>query len=219
MFPVIALHSILISSAFALNSINWSIVDHITLNGDFTSASLKTNSQPTTSSYNLIISLPDSSFIRVPINGQVHSSCSFDKDYIFLGGSFTSINNTMHNSIVKFNTNTMKFQSLNNGLVGSVSSLFCDLETNLVIVGGRFLAPDSSSSFNLIQWDGVSWKSIGFKGVDGKVNAISSDVGGSLLVGGSFTSTHDSLLLDPFAQLASFSSAVSFIHVGSFYSH
>jgi hypothetical protein len=128
---------------------------------------------------------------RAVFDGNV-TSYSVCRDDIYLGGYFTTVNQTIRsNHIVKYNIQSNQFQSLLQGLNGPVYTLYCDELDQILYVGGNFSLQTGS---NVAQWSlaNQSWSPLPWLGFNGPVHTITKNVKyNTLLFGGQFDATED----------------------------
>ncbi|KAG2145943.1 cortical protein marker for cell polarity-domain-containing protein [Suillus bovinus] len=122
--------------------------------------------------------------------GLIRSGCAIN-DIFYLAGSFSSIGNTSvsASNIASYMPSSGVFAALgSNGPNGPVYSLYCDISTSQLWVGGSFTSPGSSVAI----WDtkSNSWSAPPFKGFTGdgrEVLSITSNASeNSLFFAGSF---------------------------------
>jgi hypothetical protein len=102
---------------------------------------------------------------------------------LFVGGNFTSLGGMEAPGIARYDP-TADFVTSLPDLSGTVSSLLCDQESNVVYVGGDFKIDNSS---NAVSWVGSSgWSSLPFGGFNGPVTSILKADSGHIIFGGSF---------------------------------
>lgn len=130
------------------------------------------------------------------LQGNITSSCVFQNS-VYFGGYFETVNQTYPaHHIVKFDTQTNQFQSLNEGLNGPVYSLYCDALDQILYVGGNFSSPiDTNSTMsNVAAWNirNSSWALLPWKGFNGPVYTITKNIKyNTILFGGHFDATGD----------------------------
>lgn len=128
--------------------------------------------------------------------GNITSSCMFQNS-IYFGGQFETVNQTyLVHHIVKFDTQTNQFQSLNQGLNGPVYSLYCDELDQILYIGGNFSSPiqTNSTMSNVASWNikNSSWSLLPWKGFNGPVYTITKNKKfNTILFGGHFDATGD----------------------------
>ncbi|KAG1771848.1 cortical protein marker for cell polarity-domain-containing protein [Suillus occidentalis] len=122
--------------------------------------------------------------------GSIQSGCAIN-DIFYFAGSFSSIGNTSvsASNIASYTPSSGVFAALgSNGPNGPIYSLYCDVSTGQLWVGGHFTSPGSSVAI----WDtkSNSWSAPPFKGFTGdgaEVLSITSNASeNSLLFAGSF---------------------------------
>ncbi|KAI8642326.1 cortical protein marker for cell polarity-domain-containing protein [Parasitella parasitica] len=150
-------------------------------------SNVKSNNQFESIDSTNLIQQKDDVFEKIAtFSGNITAYCSIEND-IYLGGYFKTVNETLFNHIVKYNTQSNQFQPLAQGLNGSVYSLYCDEIDNVVYVGGNFTG-------NAIQWDTTNnqWVQVPWKGFNGPVYTITKNKKYStILFGGRFDATSD----------------------------
>lgn len=134
-----------------------------------------------------LIQQKDNIFEKIAtFDGNITASCTIGND-IYLGGQFETVNETIFNHIVKYNTQSNQFQPLEQGINGSIYSLYCDEIDDIVYVGGNFTQ-------NAIQWDikNNQWIQVPWKGFNGPVYTITrNNKYNTILFGGRFDATGD----------------------------
>ncbi|KAG2219729.1 hypothetical protein INT45_007768 [Circinella minor] len=118
---------------------------------------------------------------------------------LYIGGSFTTLNNTLMNRIARYNQISQTFDTLGQGLDGAVYALYCDSDT--VYVGGDFTVPIGISNDTLTSFGGhaavwhinnQTWGSVPWKGFNGPVYTITRNaLMNTILFGGRFEATGD----------------------------
>lgn len=108
-------------------------------------------------------------------------------DTVYVGGGFTRAGGISANRIASWNAVTQKWSALSSGINGSVYGLA--VHGTDVFAGGDFSAAGGISTENIARWDGTRWNTLG-TGLDfnGRVNAVAVDEGGTVVVGGDFSS-------------------------------
>lgn len=156
------------------------------------------------------------------INGIIYDSCVLS-DVLYFAGNFTMVNGITVNNIASMNLTNTEIHPLNYGLDGTVNSVYCEVYTNELYVGGSFLAPvnsmtsysNSLSQFggNIALWKNNQWYGLPWKGFDGPVYSIvKKNYTSTLFFGGNFDTTADGQLYHaPASQPIAISSTVSFI--------
>ncbi|KAI9264062.1 cortical protein marker for cell polarity-domain-containing protein [Phascolomyces articulosus] len=136
-------------------------------------------------------------------NGNIFTTCmiptsssTFD---LYIGGSFTTFNNTPINRIARYNPTNGTFDTLDQGLDGTVYALYCD--TDAVYVGGDFGAPVGITNDTLASFGGhaaiwhtnnQTWGPVPWKGFNGPVYTITRNtLMNTILFGGRFEATGD----------------------------
>ncbi|KAI8381043.1 cortical protein marker for cell polarity-domain-containing protein [Radiomyces spectabilis] len=131
-------------------------------------------------------------------NGDVHTTCQLVDD-VFIGGSFTAVNNTIVNHIARYDAASHTFVSLQQGLDGPVHSVYCDETNHAVYVGGEFRAPigiDNTTAQNFTGsvglWQNNRWVNLPWQGFNGPVYTITRNPAqDTILFGGRFEATGD----------------------------
>ncbi|WVR06384.1 hypothetical protein IAU60_003415 [Kwoniella sp. DSM 27419] len=111
---------------------------------------------------------------------------------LFLGGAFSTLDETSATNVASFDLASNTFSALSPGLEGEVNTVHCDNDHSEVWFGGRFAAPVGSGG-NVALWSTStsSWAVPTFGGLNGAVKSISaSPDGGSLYFGGDFTTVY-----------------------------
>ena len=116
------------------------------------------------------------------LNGEVNAIAASTNGGIFLGGSFTDLNNTSIQNLA-FWTEAGGIQSIGQ-VNGIVSALELDTNGNL-FVGGVFNDINGQALNNVAKWDGTNWTSLG-AGIDGSVSSLLIDDNGNLYAAGIF---------------------------------
>ena len=168
----------------------------VALTGDFDAISLYTYKQQTENSFNtngsqsLITQLPNGDFMTAAsADAYIKSMCPFVMNSgqlagVVVGGNFTSLEGVQAQGVAMFDPTKSKVSPLT-GLVGQVSVLLCDQETNTVYVGGEF---KGLTSTNAIAWVGTQgWTELPFSGFNGPVRSIVKEPNGNIVFGGSFS--------------------------------
>ncbi|KAI8868227.1 hypothetical protein GQ42DRAFT_164273 [Ramicandelaber brevisporus] len=138
---------------------------------------------------------------------------------VFIGGQFAGLNSVAARNVAAYNVATGEITSLDRGLDGPVSVLYCDPVSGTVVAGGNFTAPipsgDGSNTAHytsrskygggLAAWNASAsaWMPVPLvKGVHGTVSAIASSPDRQIIyIGGAFNRTADaSDDLSPFSQ-------------------
>ncbi|OBZ85272.1 Polarized growth protein rax2 [Choanephora cucurbitarum] len=129
------------------------------------------------------------------LSGTVQTSCRLSDTQFILAGNFTTINSTTYNHIAQFDTQTLQFSPLQQGLDGPVSSLLC-INSSAVYVGGDFTAPMNTNASqyagHVALWNNQQWTPLPWKGFNGPVYSIAKN-SESIIFGGQFDSTGDGL--------------------------
>ncbi|KAG0143087.1 hypothetical protein CROQUDRAFT_81484 [Cronartium quercuum f. sp. fusiforme G11] len=201
-------------SQTSLPSIDWSALGNVGLIGSFSAISIYNSSNNSTSnkfdsSSSTLLSIDPTtnsltSIAKTNQGGQIHSICHIpNSNKLVIGGSFKSLNsvNTLSNIAIYDPTlnSTSQIYSLDHGLDGPVYTINCDVDQNLIWIGGSFnhplgLSSDQLKSFgpNIITWsiNTSSFKPVPFVGLNGPVWSIYHSIsksGKSLILGGSFS--------------------------------
>lgn len=141
-----------------------------------------------------------------------------DGHEVYIGGNFSSFVNVSANNIVRYNSASQTFDSLQGGLDGPVHAIACDEARNSVYVGGSFIQPtnisglSASTAFaNAAIWtpQNTTWSPFPFKGFDSSVFTIAQNTNNeSVYFGGAFSSTGNaSALTATNSQPVNFASA------------
>ncbi|OMJ29601.1 Polarized growth protein rax2 [Smittium culicis] len=161
--------------------------------------------------------------IETKADEKISSGCILNdgkKELLFLGGKFSSLkNNTKVNNVAAINKSG-EIDDLNGGIVGEISSIYCDNVQNLVYFSGSFFnssstqnIPLNNQKFNNIAVfnpNTTAWNYLSQSGVDGPINSIQvSTDKSSLFLGGDFNNTiEDSSLIIPQNLFLDLSSAI-----------
>ncbi|KAK9478219.1 cortical protein marker for cell polarity-domain-containing protein [Lipomyces japonicus] len=141
------------------------------------------------------LSKPDSIIVNLPTNvfidweqsdGVVNAMCALNES-IFVAGNFTTIGDSTLSSVAEINIFTGDIASVGDGINGTVTSAYCDLDANLVYFGGAF-------EHSVAIWNASNsvWNSIPFGGLNGgHVNAITKRKG-NIIFGGIFNNLGNS---------------------------
>ncbi|KAL8638869.1 MAG: hypothetical protein Q9228_004019 [Teloschistes exilis] len=183
-------------SPVQLPDVNLDHLGRVALTGNFDSISLYTYKQQTETAFStngsqaLITQLPNGDFAAAaPADAYIKTMCPFVMDNgqlagVVVGGNFTSLGDIEAQGIAMYDPSTSKITPLP-GLLGQVSAVYCDQDTNRVYVGGDFKGADST---NAVAWVGMSgWANLPFAGFNGPVNAITKAPNGNIIFGGTFT--------------------------------
>ncbi|KAI4231465.1 MAG: hypothetical protein L6R40_007715 [Gallowayella cf. fulva] len=168
----------------------------VALTGDFDSISLYTYRQQTENAFSsngsqaLITQLPNGDFTAAATaDAYIKTMCPFVMKNgqlagVVVGGNFTSLGGIEAQGVALYDPNTSKISPLS-GLLGQVSVVYCDQETNTVYVGGDFKGADST---NAVAWVGMTgWANLPFAGFNGPVDSIIKAPNGNIIFGGTFT--------------------------------
>ncbi|GAA96424.1 uncharacterized protein L969DRAFT_87416 [Mixia osmundae IAM 14324] len=127
--------------------------------------------------------------------GSINTICTFPSSgLVVLAGHFEQIQGVPALSIASYDPSTNAFSALGTGIDdpnGSVLTLYCDDEHQIVYAGGQFASPGASSNiaawtFNTSTWSALQGLPTGL--FDGQVKSISPFIDGtSLLIGGNFS--------------------------------
>ncbi|GAA5795847.1 hypothetical protein HPULCUR_001209 [Helicostylum pulchrum] len=128
------------------------------------------------------------------VNGSISSYCKISDTKYILAGNFNTINQTTFNHIAQFDTATSLLSPLQQGLDGSVRSIYCD--SDQVYVGGDFIAPIGANTTEYAGhaaiWKQNQWSPLPWKGFNGPVYSIIKQLQQqSILFAGQFDSTGD----------------------------
>ena len=130
-------------------------------------------------------------------NGDILATCAHNNN-VYFGGSFTTMNNTTANNIVRYDVTSDTFYPLDQGLDGPVQSLMCDNDT--LYVGGDFTAPIGTTNATLFGSGHIafwfpgnnSWGPVPWNGFNGPVYTIArNNARNTILFGGRFEATGD----------------------------
>ena len=167
----------------------------VALAGNFDAISLytyvgQTEGINSNGSQSILSSVPNGAFPALSTaDANINSMCPFIlKDGTFagvvVGGNFTSLGGVDAQSIALLDPNSTKVTPLP-GVLGTVSSILCDQDTNSVYVGGSFKAANST---NAIAWVGMAgWANLPFAGFNAPVTSITKAPNGHIVFGGSFS--------------------------------
>ncbi|KAL9584368.1 MAG: hypothetical protein Q9212_002162 [Teloschistes hypoglaucus] len=183
-------------SPVQLPDVNLDQLGRVALTGNFDSISLYTYKQQTETAFStngsqaLITQLPNGDFTAAaPADAYIKTMCPFVMKHgqlagVVVGGNFTSLGDIEAQGVAMYDPSTSKITPLP-GLLGQVSAVYCDQDTNTVYVGGDFKGADST---NAVAWVGMSgWANLPFAGFNGPVNAITKAPNGNIIFGGTFT--------------------------------
>ncbi|KAL8872991.1 MAG: hypothetical protein Q9174_001478 [Haloplaca sp. 1 TL-2023] len=179
-----------------LPKINLDQLGRVALTGDFDSISLYTyeqqseNAFSTNGSQSLITQLPNGDFTAAATaDAYIKTMCPFvmqngEMAGIVVGGNFTSLGGIEAQGVAMYDPATSEISPLP-GLLGKVSAVYCDQDSNTVYVGGDFKGADST---NAVAWVGMSgWANLPFAGFNGPVDTIAKAPNGNIIFGGTFT--------------------------------
>ncbi|KAL8902795.1 MAG: hypothetical protein Q9207_004368 [Kuettlingeria erythrocarpa] len=177
-------------------NLNLDQLGRVALTGNFDSISLYSYRQQSENAFSsngsqaLITQLPNGDFTpAATADAYIKTMCPFVMNAgqlagVVVGGNFTSLGGTEAQGVAMYDPNTSKITPLP-GLLGQVSAVYCDQETNTVYVGGDFKGADST---NAIGWVGMSgWANLPFAGFNGPVGSITKAPNGNIIFGGTFT--------------------------------
>ncbi|KAL8723250.1 MAG: hypothetical protein Q9225_000440 [Loekoesia sp. 1 TL-2023] len=177
-------------------NLNLDQLGRVALTGNFDSISLYTYKQQTESAFSsngsqaLITQLPNGDFTpTATADAYIKTMCPFVMSNgqlagVVVGGNFTSLGGIEAQGVAMYDPNTSKITPLP-GLLGQVSVVYCDQDTNTVYVGGDFKGADST---NAVAWVGMSgWANLPFAGFNGPVDSITKAPNGNIIFGGTFT--------------------------------
>ncbi|KAI4147848.1 MAG: hypothetical protein LQ341_001710 [Variospora aurantia] len=177
-------------------NLNLDELGRVALTGDFDSISLYTYRQQTESasstngSQALITQLPNGDFVpAATADAHIKTMCPFimgngEFAGVVVGGNFTSLGGIEAQGVAMYNPTTSEISPLS-GILGQVSVVYCDQDTNTVYVGGDFKGADST---NAVAWVGnAGWTNLPFAGFNGPVDSITKAPNGNILFGGTFT--------------------------------
>ncbi|KAL8956438.1 MAG: hypothetical protein Q9193_006049 [Seirophora villosa] len=103
---------------------------------------------------------------------------------VVVGGNFTSLKDIEAQGVAMYDPNTSDVIPLP-GILGQVSVVYCDQDTNTVYVGGDFKVPDAT---NAVAWvGGTGWANLPFAGFNGPIDSIIKAPNGNIIFGGTFT--------------------------------
>ena len=103
---------------------------------------------------------------------------------LYLGGSFSKINNNKgFNNIASWDS-THNFRALGNGTNGEVDVILVSGST--LYAGGKFTTAGTVQAARIASWNGSAWSALAGGGANGPVYAL-QETSGLLLVGGGFT--------------------------------
>lgn len=168
----------------------------VALAGNFDSVSLYSYKQQKESAFStngsqaLITQLPNGDFTpAATADAYIKTMCPFIMKTgqlagVVVGGNFTSLGGIEAQGVAMYDPNTSKITPLP-GLLGQVSVVYCDQDTNTVYVGGDFKGADST---NAVAWVGnTGWANLPFAGFNGPVSSITKAPNGHIIFGGTFT--------------------------------
>ncbi|KAL8943748.1 MAG: hypothetical protein Q9216_000854 [Gyalolechia sp. 2 TL-2023] len=177
-------------------NLNLDQLGRVALTGDFDSISLYSYRQQTESAFSangsqaLIAQLPNGDFTpAATADAYIKSMCPFvmgngEFAGVVVGGNFTSLGGIEAQGVAMYDPNTSRITPLP-GLLGQVSVVYCDQDTNTVYVGGDFKGADST---NAVAWVGnTGWTNLPFAGFNGPVDSITKAPNGNIIFGGTFT--------------------------------
>ncbi|KAL8923560.1 MAG: hypothetical protein Q9208_004506 [Pyrenodesmia sp. 3 TL-2023] len=177
-------------------NLNLDQLGRVALTGNFDSISLYSYRQQSENAFSnngsqaLITQLPNGDFTpAATADAYIKTMCPFIMDTgqlagVVVGGNFTSLKGIETQGVAMYDPNTSNVTPLP-GLLGQVSVVYCDQDTNTVYVGGDFKGADST---NAIGWVGMSgWANLPFAGFNGPVDSITKAPNGNIIFGGTFT--------------------------------
>lgn len=177
-------------------NLNLDQLGRVALTGNFDSISLYSYRQQSENAFSnngsqaLITQLPNGDFTpAATADAYIKTMCPFVMNAgqlagVVVGGNFTSLGGTEAQGVAMYDPNTSSITPLP-GLLGQVSAVYCDQDTNTVYVGGDFKGADST---NAIGWVGMSgWANLPFAGFNGPVDSITKAPNGNIIFGGTFT--------------------------------
>ncbi|KAI4229940.1 MAG: hypothetical protein L6R36_000449 [Xanthoria steineri] len=179
-----------------LPDINLDQLGRVALTGDFDSISLYTYKQQTQNAFStngsqaLITQLPNGDYTAAATaDAYIKTMCPFvmgngELAGVVVGGNFTSLGGIETQGVAMYDPNTSQITPLP-GLLGKVSAVYCDQDTNTVYVGGDFKGANST---NAVAWVGMAgWQNLPFAGFNGPVDSITKAPNGNIIFGGTFT--------------------------------
>ncbi|KAL8672589.1 MAG: hypothetical protein Q9168_002962 [Polycauliona sp. 1 TL-2023] len=179
-----------------LPNLNLERLGRVALTGDFDSISLYTYRQQTQNPFSpngsqaLITQLPNGDYTAAATaDAYIKTMCPFvrsngDLAGVIVGGNFTSLGGIETQGVAMYNPDTSDITPLP-GLLGKVSAVYCDQDTDTVYVGGDFKGANST---NAVAWLGMAgWQNLPFAGFNGPVDSITKAPNGNIIFGGSFT--------------------------------
>ncbi|KAL8862849.1 MAG: hypothetical protein Q9178_000791 [Gyalolechia marmorata] len=179
-----------------LPNLNLDQLGRVALTGDFDSISLYTYKQQTQSTFStngsqaLITQLPNGDYTAAATaDAYIKTMCPFVMQNgqlagVVVGGNFTSLGGIEAQGVAMYDPNSSSITPLP-GLLGKVSVVYCDQDTNTVYVGGDFKGADST---NAVAWVGMTgWANLPFAGFNGPVDSIAKAPNGNIIFGGTFT--------------------------------
>lgn len=176
-------------------NLNLEALGRVALAGDFDAISLyayagQTQGINSNGSQSILSSLPNGAYAALSsADANIHTMCDFimrdgTSAGVIVGGNFTSLGGIDSQGIALFDPVSTNITALP-GVLGTVSSILCDQETNSVYVGGSFRAANST---NAIAWVGMTgWANLPFAGFNGPVTSITKAPDGHIVFGGSFS--------------------------------
>lgn len=122
-------------------------------------------------------------------NGTVNAIAVGRDGYVYLTGSFTTLNGVACNQIGRYKVSTTTFSAMSTGVNGSGGRALAIGPNNIVYIGGLFTAAGGLSGTNRVaSWNGVQFQSMG-GGLGDDVNGLSVDLQGTILATGQFGQT------------------------------
>lgn len=178
-----------------LPNINLEELGRVALTGDFDSISLYNYQQQTQNPFSangsqaLITQLPNGDYTAAATaDAYIKTMCPFVRDNgelagVVVGGNFTSLGGIETQGVAMYDPNTNNITPLP-GLLGKVSAVYCDQDTDTVYVGGDFKGANST---NAVAWVGMTgWQNLPFAGFNGPVDTITKAPNGNIIFGGTF---------------------------------
>ncbi|KAI4115147.1 MAG: hypothetical protein LQ345_004199 [Seirophora villosa] len=177
-------------------NLNLNELGRVALTGNFDSISLYTYRQQTQNAFStngsqaLVTQLPNGDFVpAATADAYIKTMCPFimgngEFAGVVVGGNFTSLKDIEAQGVAMYDPNTSDVTPLP-GILGQVSVVYCDQDTNTVYVGGDFKVPDAT---NAVAWvGGTGWANLPFAGFNGPIDSIIKAPNGNIIFGGTFT--------------------------------
>lgn len=119
--------------------------------------------------------------------GTINAIAVAPNGYVYVGGSFTTINGVAANHVAYYNGST--WNAMGTGLNVGVCRTIAIAPNGYVYVGGDHTTAGGIVSTRIAMWDGTKWNRVGqYGGLNAAVFSISIDQDGTTLyAGGSFT--------------------------------